>query len=318
MNNILQWLDPETTIWGFHVHQELDESDFAKSLIIQQGCHDFLLKRNVIDDADDAIKAGYGPHVNPMWELRVESQKTDVLKHLGAMLSFMAINRSNLPAYIHPLMHNPALPALDALRQEGETNQVNALWFGHRVAQHQDFFFNPPLHADRTIVDTRTERIFSIEERKILYAQGQSEWGEISFRDPQNEIINGFHIHVDYEEKNAELAYHVFKQFMIYLLEQEHRPTSHRFYAEKENGPHVQRGWEVKFETSDPSVLETIGIAVGWLMCNRQGLNVFMHPVTWVEGEDEHAQELKAHEEYAFFIGELPPLDLGFFKPTMK
>jgi aromatic ring-cleaving dioxygenase len=310
--NHLHWVNPETTLWGFHVHQELEEKDFAKSLVIQKACHDYLLSRDVIVDADDAIKAGYGPHINPMWELRVESQKTNVLKHLGAMLSFMAINRQNLPAYIHPLMHDPDLPELEALRHEGETNQVNALWFGKRVAQQQDFFFHPPLTPEGSIVDTRTERVYSITERKDLFAQGKSELGEISFRDPKKVVTNGFHIHVDYEDKDAELAKAVFDQFVIYLLQHGYRPTSTCFYGPGENGPHIQAGWEVKFETPDTSVLETMGVAVGWLMCNRQGLNVFMHPVTWVEGD--HPEELRAHEQYAFFIGNLPPLDLGFFK----
>ncbi len=67
----------------------------------------------------------------------------------------------------------------------------------------------------------------------------------------------------------------------------------------------------MKFETKDSTILSKIGIAVGWLMCNRQGLSVFIHPVTWEEGD--HKEELKAHQEYSLFIGELPELDLCFF-----
>src|SRR5579872_914998 len=159
MTHSIKWQDPETTLWGFHVHQELPDSDFAKSLVIQSACKAFLEKRGVIVDADDAISAGYGPHINPMWELRVESQKHRVLEHMGEMISFLAINRSRLPAYIHPLMHDASLPDIEALKQEGETNQVNALWFGSRVAQQQDFFFNPPLTEEGTILDTRTTRV---------------------------------------------------------------------------------------------------------------------------------------------------------------
>lgn len=310
--NQLTWIIPENTIWGFHVHQELDEKDFPQSLVVQKACHDYLLSRNVTVDADDVIKAGYGPHINPMWELRVESQKSQVLEHLGAMLSFMAINRNKLPAYIHPVMHDPNLSEIEALRHEGETNQYNALWFGRRVEQKQDFFFNPPLTEKGDIVDTRTERVYSTDERLESFSQGLTQLGKFDFRDPKNIITHGFHIHVDYEEKDCELATAVFDKFVMYLLERGCRPTSTCFYGPGENGPHLQRGWEVKFETSDPKVIETIGIAVGWLMCNRQGLNVFMHPVTWIEGD--HPEELRAHEEYAFFIGNLPPLDLGFFK----
>ena len=82
-------------------------------------------------------------------------------------------------------------------------------------------------------------------------------------------------------------------------------------YKERENGPHLQRGWEVKFETPNQSILKNIGIAIGWLMCNRQGLPLFIHPVTWQEGD--HKEELNAHQNYAFFIDKLPELWLDFF-----
>ena len=89
------------------------------------------------------------------------------------------------------------------------------------------------------------------------------------------------------------------------------RPTSTRLYAPYENGPHVLGGWEVKFEIKDPGILSKIGIPIAWLMCNRQGLSVFIHPVTWREGD--HEEELKAHEKYSFFLGSMPELELGFF-----
>lgn len=312
MKHSLQWHDPANTLWGFHVHQELPANDFSKSLVIQAACKSFLEKRGVVIEADDAIDAGYGPHINPMWELRVEKQKDKVLEHMGEMISFLAINRGVLPAYIHPLMHDETLPDIEALKQEGETNQVNALWFGRRVDQQQDFFFNPPLTEEGTIVDTRTSRVISEEKKQEMREQGACELGVINFRDPKDVIIRGFHIHMDFDEKDAPVAHAVFERFMIYLLERGIRPTSTRFYEPRENGPHVLGGWEVKFETRDNSVRETMGIAVGWLMCNRQGISVFMHPVTWEEGDNE--EEIKAHDEYSFFLGHLVDLDLDFFR----
>ncbi len=62
---------------------------------------------------------------------------------------------------------------------------------------------------------------------------------------------------------------------------------------------------------ADRTILENIGVAVAWLMCNRQGLSIFMHPVTWEEYD--YREELEAHEKYSFFLGELPDLDLTFF-----
>lgn len=312
MKNSIQWLDPEVTLWGFHVHQELPVSDFSKSLVIQAGCKEFLEKCGVQIEADDAISAGYGPHINPMWELRVEKQKDRVLEHMGEIISFLSVNRAHLPAYIHPLMHDARLPDIEALKQEGELNQVNALWFGRRVEQQQDFFFNPPLTNEGDIVDTRTIRVIPDEEKSILRKQGHCELGPVEFRDPRDVIIRGFHIHMDYDEIDAPVALAVFERFMIYLLERGIHPTSTRLYQPRENGPHVLGGWEVKFETRNPTVIETMGIAVGWLMCNRQGISVFMHPVTWEEGDN--VEEINAHENYSFFLGHLAELDLSFFQ----
>ena len=133
-----------------------------------------------------------------------------------------------------------------------------------------------------------------------------------SFRDPSTVIIRGFHIHMDYKMEDADLALAIFDNFHYYLLQENLTPTSTRLYGPGENGPHVQGGWEVKFETPDKTILTRIGIAIAWLMCNRHGLSVFMHPVTWHEGD--FPEELKAHKQYAFFLGQLPELDLSFFE----
>lgn len=315
MKPSITWHDPRKTIWGFHVHQELPQSQLASSLVVQQGSHDYLNQIGATVDADDVMQAGYGPHINPMWELRVESEKEDVLEKMGQMISFLSINRMKMPAYIHPLMHDPKLPDREALKQEGLTNQVNALWFGEKVAQNQSFFFEPPFDASGNIVDTRTSRIIPKGTRQSLLKEGKAQLKGETFQSPEKTIIRGFHIHMDVYEKDLPMAESVFDAFVMYLLQNGLRPTSTRFYAPRENGPHVEGGWEVKFEQRDPMTLKIIGIAIGWLMCNRQDLPVFIHPVTWEEGD--HEEEIRAHEEYAFFLGELVDLDLDFFRKEL-
>lgn len=314
--NQIEWHDPREKIWGFHVHQELPIDDFAKSLVIQNECGEFLKQHDITIDASDVIMPGYGPHLNYMWELRVENEtKNKVLEKLGMAISYMAINRFGLSAYIHPLMQDPALPEEIALAAEGRDNQANALWFSYRVPQKQDFFFNPPKDENNKIIDTRTSRVMSSHERNELLSLGKNQLQDQAFQDPSKIIIHGFHLHLDYFEEQENLALIVFDQFLIYLLGENLRPTSTRLYGQRENGPHLQRGWEVKFETQDKTILARIGVAVAWLMCNRQGLSIFMHPVTWEEGD--HREELKAHDKYAFFIGDLPELDLSFFSNKM-
>lgn len=307
----INWLNPRDKIWGFHVHQELPIQEFAKALVIQQKCDEFLQENNILSNAKDVIKPGYGPHLDYMWELRVENEQECVLEKLGLAIAFMAVNRFQLSAYIHPLMHDTLLPEEQALIAEGNENQANALWFSYRVPQRQDFFFNPPKDIDNNIIDTRTSRIMSELEIKQLLALGQQQLDGKSFCLPEAKIIRGFHLHLDYSPEQAELALLIFDNFIKYLLTENLRPSSTRIYSAGENGPHVQGGWEVKFELRDKLILAKIGIAIAWLMCNRQGLSVFMHPVTWEEGD--YQEEHKAHKEYAFFLGELPELDLSFF-----
>lgn len=307
----IEWHDPRTKLWGFHIHQELPLEDFTKALVTQMNCAGFLKERHIPIDNDDAIKPGYGPHLDYMWELRVESATDNVLEKMGLAISYMAINRFGLSAYIHPLRQDPSLPEEEALAAEGRDNQANALWFSYRVSQNQDFFFNPPKNHQNEIIDTRTSRIMLREEKTKLREMGLNKISNQLFHDPFQIIINGFHIHMDFSDEDATLALTIFDKFLVFLLGENLRPTSTRLYGPRENGPHILGGWEVKFETSDKTILARIGIAIGWLMCNRQGLSVFIHPVTWEEGN--YREELKAHKEYSFFLGYMPELNLRFF-----
>lgn len=309
----IEWINPREKLWGFHVHQELPLEQFAQALSIQKQCAHYLNQHEIHIDNDDAIKPGYGPHLDYMWELRVENLKDHILEKMGLAIAFMAINRSKLSAYIHPLMQDKTLSDEQALTAEGLENQANALWFGYRVAQNQDFFFHPPKDQNNQIVDTRTPRILSDEEKTTIIKTGEA---SVPTYDPGRVIINGFHIHMDFSRQDGLLALSIFDAFLTYLDHENLKPTSTRIYEPLENGPHQLAGWEVKFETNDCSIIEKIGVAVGWLMCNRQGLSVFMHPVTWQDGN--FAEELKAHEEYSFFLGYMPELDLGFFSRKIK
>jgi|GEM_PF-3918979 len=311
----IEWQDPRKKIWGFHVHQELPLDDFIKVMLIQKNAAAFLNQHQIPVNNDDVIKPGYGPHLDYMWELRVENASDQVLEKMGLAIAFMAVNRHGLSAYIHPMMQNTALSTEEALAAEGRDNQANALWFGYRVPQNQDFFFNPPKDEHNQMIDTRTARILSDSEKTALLALNATDSHQL-FKDPAQLISRGFHIHMDFSDEESALALNIFDAFLVYLLNENLRPTSTRLYAPYENGPHVLGGWEVKFETNDQTILSKIGIPIGWLMCNRQGLSVFMHPVTWQEGD--HREELKAHEHYSFFLGNMPELSLDFFSNNIS
>lgn len=307
-------VDPSSKIWGFHVHQEVTFEDFAKALVIQNRCKQFLEEHGVKIDFDDAIKPGYGPHLNYMWELRVESLQSDILGKLGLAAAFMSINHCGLGAYIHPLMHNPNLE--EDLLTEGLENQGNIIWFGKKIEQNTQFFFNPPRDSENQVIDTRSSRILSIEERVQLIKKGEMELAQYQFRNPFKFITKGFHIHLDFDELNEVKSLRINNQFLEFLNSKKIEITSHSIYKAKENGPHLFAGWEVKFEREDKTVFFDFGHALGWLMCNRQSMPIFSHPVTWKSGET--IKEYEAHEQFAFFIDKLPPLDLSFFLQTKE
>lgn len=313
INNIT-WKDPREKIWGFHIHQELPLAEFDRALVIQSHCQEFLESRGVNINDTDSMKPGYGPHLTHIWDLRVEHD-TDPLEKMGLAISYLAINRFGLSAYIHPLMTNRELKGEQALFAEGSENQKNILWFTYAVDHYQEFFFNPPKDAAGKIVDTRRPRIMSQAEKDILYKTGHEKLKDKTFLDPYQTITDGFHIHMDYTLDEEDLALTIFDHFIKFLLEIDMRPTRTRLYEPFKNGPHIQHGWEVKFEAVSPDILRKIGIAVGWLMCNRHSLPIFLHPVTWREGD--RAAELKAHEDYAMFIGKLSPLNLDFFRKLL-
>ncbi len=125
MNNInhIEWHDPHKKIWGFHVHQELPMGDFSLALLIQEQCANFLESQGIKVNSDDAIKPGYGPHLNYMWELRVENNINNPLEQIGLALSYMAVNRFGL-GYLYSSTHaRPFLPEEAVLLARSRNNK---------------------------------------------------------------------------------------------------------------------------------------------------------------------------------------------------
>ena len=343
-------VDPLCHVWGFHIHGEVaSEAAFAEALVVQARCRDYMTQRfRCPIDKSDAVSPGYGPHLGYMWELRVESARFKAVFLFGHALAWMLANHQHLGGYIHATMHDETLPPLEQLRQEGESNQRHSIFFGHAsVPQRQAFFFEPPLSADGSIVDTRIDRVLKDDDVAALRTRGQAslreQWagrrqspgrcnayGEgqemtteasqppTDFVDPAVHIFRGFHIHVDYEQPvDTAFALSLFDSLLPYLLVHGHRPSSTRVYGARENGPHLNAGWEIKFEYRGEFDINVagFGLAMAWLVCNHAHLPVFAHGVTWEEGQLH--EELRAHMDVCCFIGGKegpPPLRLAFFE----
>lgn len=346
MGGMREWVDPRAKVWGFHVHQEISgdgSAEFDASLNVQHACKAYFQDvHGVSADNDDAVAPGYGPHLGEMWELRFESitaqqrkrranpriarqvrirPPEETLRLYGYALAWMAVNRGSLPAYVHPTMHDEAAPEREQLEQEGHLNQAQNAWFGAKAAQKQDFFFAPPLDERGRVVDTRTPRVRTAAHKEACRQRGaeqQRGTKQGQYRDPAAIVIRGFHIHVDFPAQHEAFALELLDGLLAFLKDvgsdgRGQRPNSTRIYGPKENGPHLMAGWEVKFEYRNADqAFFGLGVAVAWLLCNRGTLPIFAHPVTWEEGN--FVEELKAHSDYSFFVGDQAPLDLGFFR----
>lgn len=69
---------------------------------------------------------------------------------------------------------------------------------------------------------------------------------------------------------------------------------------EKTIGPHPMWSCQLLFKT------EHLNTILPWLMSNREGLKVFIHPLS--------GDELKDHTIHAMWLGEPVELDLSIFK----
>lgn len=106
--------------------------------------------------------------------------------------------------------------------------------------------------------------------------------------------IESYHAHIYFDEGTLEKARSICEQ------------VSEKFdldmgrVHEKNVGPHPRWSCQLFIERAK------FGRTIPWLMKNRDGLTVFIHPNT---GDD-----LKDHTDHALWMGEMLPLNLEIFK----
>jgi DOPA 4,5-dioxygenase len=106
--------------------------------------------------------------------------------------------------------------------------------------------------------------------------------------------IIGFHAHVYYDTASREAAARVRQglndRFEVWLGRWHDAPI----------GPHPRAMYQVSF------TLEQFGTVVPWLMLNREGLDILIHPDT---GDD-----LGDHKDRSLWLGEKLELNLAFLQ----
>ncbi len=108
---------------------------------------------------------------------------------------------------------------------------------------------------------------------------------------PATQTIHGYHAHVYFDANTVELAREICsaaaERFSIRMGRVHERPV----------GPHPDWSCQLAFRPDRfPEVIP-------WLMLNRQGLVVLVHPIT--------GNDLRDHRDYPMWMGRSRPLDLS-------
>lgn len=106
--------------------------------------------------------------------------------------------------------------------------------------------------------------------------------------------ITGFHAHVYYDPSNRETAARVREGLAARF------PVQLGRWHDQPIGPHPQAMYQVAFTP------EQFGAVVPWLMLNRAGLDVLVHPET-----GDHVQD---HTESALWLGNKLPVNVEFLQ----
>ena len=106
--------------------------------------------------------------------------------------------------------------------------------------------------------------------------------------------ITGYHAHLYFDENSLEIARRVAESIASKFDLQVGR------FHEKNVGPHPRWSVQISIERNK------FGRCIPWLMKNRDGLTVFIHPIT---GDD-----LMDHTDHAVWMGEFLELNLEIFK----
>lgn len=104
------------------------------------------------------------------------------------------------------------------------------------------------------------------------------------------EQIESFHVHVYFDKATKDIARDLYQE----LVEQGFKPGR---VHESPMGPHTKPMFYV------PVSNEQFGTIVPFLMLNREGLSVLVHPVT--------GNEIADHTEHPLWMGEVLPIDLN-------
>ena len=112
-------------------------------------------------------------------------------------------------------------------------------------------------------------------------------------------VVSGYHIHIYYEEQDGPVAAKALRDALA-----ERFDVEIGMWRDKPGGPHPAPMFQVNFPVAAFSEI------VPWLMLNRGGLNILVHPET---GDD-----VADHGDYALWLGQPLPIDFDAVRAFME
>ncbi|USE37098.1 DOPA 4,5-dioxygenase family protein [Endozoicomonas sp. SCSIO W0465] len=161
----------------------------------------------------------------------------------------------------------------------------------------------------RPIIDDEglmPQRVLVMDRSQVMVGDTGAE-----FRDPEEVIIDGYHIHMDYLAGQEQQAKLLFDRFREYIAGERLIYSDLDWYPARSNGPHVRAGWEIKFERAGSQLMYDYGKAMIWLVLNHGDIPIYSHSKNWVFGENEN--RLISHLDHAWYSGFRPNLNQRFF-----
>lgn len=152
----------------------------------------------------------------------------------------------------------------------------------------------------------------------------------LSFRDPFTVLKGGYDIHVYFDMNQHTLAVAIYNAFLQYLTLHDIRPTYSFVYdtpPDFEGGPHKGPMWVVQLmginpvrdvvqEGGNEKAVHQMGTALAWIMLNRHGLKVLVHPNVGMPFGEPDLEKID-HDDYAVWMGAADPVpnvfDIEFF-----
>lgn len=112
-------------------------------------------------------------------------------------------------------------------------------------------------------------------------------------------VVSGYHVHIYYEERDGPAAARALRDAIA-----ERFDVELGMWRDKPGGPHPAPMFQLNF------AVESFAEIVPWLMLNRGGLNLLVHPET---GDD-----VADHGDHALWLGQTLPIDFEAVREFME